>query len=202
MQLLHKNKIQELLNSEDSNSLFIDPILEEHQLGEVTFDLRLGYDFQVSVLTRKPYIQLQKQQDICNRGVATYFQETRRGFGEKFVLYPGQTVISTSLEYISLPSNVYADFLTRSSYNRLGIVLNTMIQPGFRGCFPVELHNQGNNAIELVVGSRIFQARFFEIDGDTEYLTKGRKYYGNIRPTISRADKDVDLEILSNISKV
>lgn len=200
MQLLHKKEIIESLNSEDENSIYIDPLLDNDQIGEVTVDIRLGYDFLVSIYTRKPFIQLSRNQDITKRGVSSYFQETRRDFGEKFILYPGQTVISVSLEYLSLPEDIYCDFLTRSSYNRLGISIFSMIQPGFRGCFPIELHNNGNNPIELVVGSRVFQARFFKLDDQVEYFRSPRKYYGDIRPTASKADRDKDLEILSGIS--
>lgn len=200
MQLLHKAEILASLSSIEEESIFIDPILDSDQIGAVSVDIRLGYDFFVSILTRKPFIQLAPSQDSPLRSVASYFQETRREFGEKFILYPNQTVISTSLEYLSLPSNVYADLLTRSSYNRLGISLNTMIQPGFRGCFPIELHNNGNNAIELIVGSRLFQARFFRIDGNVTYFENARKYYGDIRPTVSKADKDNDIERLSRIN--
>ncbi|MES9928561.1 MAG: hypothetical protein ABW158_10645 [Candidatus Thiodiazotropha sp. 6PDIVS] len=118
--------------------------------------------------------------------------------GDRFVLYPDQVVLTTTLEYLSLPVNVYADLLSRSSYTRLGMHINTMVQPGFKGCVPVELYNHGNNAIELVVGSRICQMRFFELEGNLSYIEEGsfRKYYGDVRPTASRADQDKDLMVL------
>lgn len=201
MQLLNKNDINALLSSEEKDSLFIDPLLDVDQVGEVTIDLRLGYDFLVSILTRKPFISL-SQNESGYRGLNSYFQKTRREIGEKFILYPNQVVLTTTLEYISLPSDVYADILSRSSYTRLGIHVNTMVQPGFRGCATIELSNQGNNAIELVVGSRIVQTRLFRINESSEYFSKDnhRKYLANVRPTVSRADYDKDMERLSNIS--
>ena len=91
--------------------------------------------------------------------------------------------------------------LTRSSYTRLGVPMNTMIQPGFRGCFPVELFNQGNNPVELVVGSRVFQTRLFKISHKSNYSggREPRKYFGNVRPTASRASDDADLVRLEKI---
>lgn len=203
MELLNKQQIQESLNSEDANSLFIDPLLDENQIGNVTVDLRLGYDFLVSILTRNPYIELQKKGDILHRGISTFFQETRRELGDRFILYPNQVVLTTTLEYISLPTDTYADILSRSSYTRLGIHINTMVQPGFKGCFPIELYNHGNNAIELLPGSRICQARFFSSNKDHSYCGPGtnRKYYGDIRPTASKADQDGDLIVLGKIKK-
>lgn len=201
MQLLNKEKINESLASDEKKSLFIDPLLDEDQVGEVTIDLRLGYDFLVSILTRKPFISLSKNESDY-RGLDSYFQKTRREIGEKFILYPNQVALTTTLEYISLPPDVYADILSRSSYTRLGIHINTMVQPGFRGCATIELSNQGNNAIELVVGSRIVQIRLFRINESSDYFSKDnhRKYLAHVRPTVSRADYDKDIEILNNIS--
>jgi len=200
MELLDKSKLTESLDSNEDDSIFIDPLLsKKKQIGEVTIDLRLGYDFLVSILTRKPYIEISQRDEHFRRGVSTYFQVTRRDLGDKFVLYPNQVVLTTTLEYVSLPSNIYADILSRSSYTRLGIHLNTMVQPGFRGCISIELFNQSNNPVELIVGSRILQARFFKIGNSTQYmgdLGEKRKYYGNVRPTVSKAESDKDIEIL------
>lgn len=200
MRLLNKNQINSSLSSDEKDSLFIDPLLEDGQVGEVTIDLRLGYDFLVSILTRKPYIGVSYCEDDY-RSLGSYFQKTRRELGEKFILYPNQVVLTTTLEYLSLPSFVYADVLSRSSYTRLGLSINTMVQPGWRGCFPIELTNQGNNAIELIVGSRLFQSRLFEMEDHSQYLSENekRKYIANVRPVVSLADNDYDIKILSDI---
>ena len=81
--------------------------------------------------------------------------------------------------------------------------MNTMIQPGFRGCFPFELFNASNNPIELVVGSRIFQTRLFATSEKSDYSTgtEPRKYIGNVRPTSSRASDDGDLSRLCRIQE-
>ncbi len=202
MKLLHNERIRELLKSSEPDSLFVDPLLEDSQIGPVTLDLRLGYDFLVSILTRKPSIETATDPGSPHRAIGSYFQETRRELGEKFVLYPNQVVLCTTLEYVSLPHNVYADILSRSSYTRLGVPLNTMVQPGFRGCVPLELFNHGNSPVELVVGSRICQARFFEIEASVGYVesTRQRKYFAHVRPIVSGADKDSEMEKLRLIA--
>lgn len=204
MELLTKPRLVELIESDNPDSLFLDPLLDKDQIGNVTVDLRLGYDFLVSILTRNPYIGIARDDPFPHRGIESYFQETRREVGERFILYPNQVVLTTTLEYLSLPRDTYADVLSRSSYTRLGIHVNTMVQPGFRGCIPLELFNHGNNAIELVVGSRICQARFFKAQDEHEYLEGGelRKYYGDVRPTVSKADKDKDVVKLDAITKM
>lgn len=203
MKLLRNERIRELLSSPAHDSLFVDPLLEDSQIGAVTLDLRLGYDFLVSILTRKPSIDTSVDQGHLHRAIGSYFQETRRELGEKFVLYPHQIVLCTTLEYVSLPHNIYADILSRSSYTRLGVPVNTMVQPGFRGCAPLELFNHGNSPVELIVGSRICQARFFEIDGTVNYVetTRPRKYFGHVRPFVSAADTDSEIEKLRCIAE-
>jgi dCTP deaminase len=200
VELLHKSEVERRLNASGDAALYIDPLLDGDQIGQVSVDLRLGYDFLVSLLTRRAFIGIVKD-DPQFRGMQSYFKPTRREFGDRFMLYPGQVVIATTLEYIGLPTDVYADVLTRSSYNRLGLSLNTMIQPGFRGCFPVELLNQGPNPVELVVGSRLFQMRLFSLQAPTDYSAGAgsRKYFGDVRPTLSRAAEDADVAVLERI---
>ncbi len=80
--------------------------------------------------------------------------------------------------------------------------INTMVQRGFRGCAPLELFNHGNTPIELVVGSRICQVRIFRTETARTYLGQNstRKYYGDVRPVVSRADCDEELSVLSGIA--
>lgn len=199
MSLLTHKEIERLLNDKTDSGIFLDPLLSADQIGAATIDVRLGYDFLVSINTRTPYISLGK--DI-KRSIGSYFQGTRRDIGDSFMLYPGQLVITTSLEYIRLPKNIYAEVLTRSSYNRLGIRMSTMLQPAFRGCISLEIVNDNNNAVELVVGSRMFQLRLHKIEQDLEYGDyNSRKYYGNVTPSPSRANEDSDLQKLLNLRR-
>lgn len=198
MKLLRRSAIETRLKTAGQKRLFIDPLLDLSQLGEVTIDLRLGPDFLVSIVTRQPAIDT-SQRPEKGRGVASFFRGTRRKLGDKFVLYPGQVVLGATLEYVGLPGDVFADVISRSSFARLGIHHNTMIQPGYRGCLPLELFNHGNNPVELLVGGRIVQARLFETPGANKYQTAAfnRKYLGNVRPTVSKAQLDPELETLA-----
>jgi dCTP deaminase len=195
-----KKEILERLERDDGLGLWIEPLLDSKQIGELTVDLRLGYDFLVSIVTRRPYIGIARDNDRF-RAISSYFQPTRRELGERFILYPDQVVLATTLEYIALPSDCYADVLSRSSYTRLGISVNTMVQPGFRGCFSVELFNHGNNPVELVVGAKMFQMRLTKLADGMAYGGLERKYFGNVRPTPSRAADDADLQRLRSISE-
>ena len=203
MRLLTGSELIASLSQADGG-IFLDPLMRADQVGNVSVDLRLGYDFMVSVLTRRPAIELYPAANIRRRGIQTYFQETRRRLGERFVLYPHQLVLATSVEYLSLPADVYSDVAVRSSYARLALGITTTLQPGWRGAIPLELFNHGNTPVELVVGSCICQARFFQIDAKVDYINSGqnRKYFGTIRPTVSKAERDADLPILTKMEQM
>lgn len=201
MRLLTREEISASLSSNDPNSLYIEPLLRPEQVGAVSVDLRLGYDFLVSVLTRRPAIEVLPIDPERKRGIHSFFQETRRRLGERFVLYPHQAVLTTTIEYVSLPKNVFADISIRSSYGRLGLGIQTGMQPGWRGTIPLEVFNHGNTPVEMVVGSCVCQARLFTLAADLEYVGGAvpRKYFGNVRPTASRVEEDTDLPILAKM---
>lgn len=203
MKLVSRKAILEALESNAPESLFIDPMLErDSQVNATGVDLRLGYDFLVSIMPRRPSVELAPSGDRDRRSIGSYFQETRRDLGDMFLLYPNQVALATTLEYVSVPKNMVADIVSRSSFNRLGVQLSTSVQPGYRGCVSLELVNHGQLPIELVVGGRIVEARFYEIDGELDYIDAERaprKYLANVRPIVSQADKDRELVPLAKI---
>lgn len=178
--------------------LVIDPILDsDKQIGEMSIDLRLGIDFLVTSYTRNPYIDV----DYKVKRIDGHFKKTRRQLGDQIILYPNQTVLASTLEYIKLPSNVYCEIKTRSSYNRLGISVSTIVQPGYTGCLSLELTNNNLSAIKLTTGTRIVQAMFYPVNSELDYQHTIRKYLCQVRPVASRADKDDELEKLKRIRK-
>lgn len=202
MRLLGREQIRDSLQSLDPNSIFVDPLLDDAQIGNVSLDIRLGYDFLVSIQTRSSSIDVGRKQKKGQRSIGSYFQETRRELGERFIVHPGQVVLACSLEYVSVPSDVITDVSARSSYVRLGLPMNGTIQPGFRGCIPIELFNHGNTPVELVVGARVCQMRFWKLDYEQDYLlgAEARKYFGNVRPQVSAADNDLEIEKLIRLA--
>lgn len=203
MRLLVRDALLKSLESGDEKSLFIDPMLDrDAQINATGVDLRLGYDFLVSIMTRRPAVELTPNE--VHRSIESYFQETRRDLGDTFLLYPHQVALATTLEYLSIPPNVLVDVVTRSSFNRLGVQLSTSVQPGYRGCISLELVNHGQSPIQLVVGGRIVEARFYEFEAPQEYVEAGRaprKYLANVRPIVSQADSDKELIPLEKIRK-
>jgi dCTP deaminase len=200
MSLLTRTEITARLNAGSADQIYLDPLMSEAQIGAVSVDLRLGCDFLVSVQNHKPSVQLHPIDG--HSGPEVFFQSARRDLGDVFLIHPSQTVLATSLEYVGLPNDVYADVISRSSYHRLGVNISSMFQPGFRGCISLELFNHSNVPVELIVGSRIVQVRFFKNESEEQYHQAGarRKYIGNVRPTISRAPLDEDLPALISLA--
>ena len=124
MSLITRTGLSERINSGKEDQIFVDPLLSEAQIGAVSLDLRLGCDFLVSVPSRWPSIEIQDEQKPS--GPDFFFQDARRDIGDGFLIHPSQTVLATSLEYVGIPLNVYADVISRSSYHRLGISMSSM----------------------------------------------------------------------------
>lgn len=180
-----------------SGELVIRPLLSEKQFGEMTLDLRLGTDFLVSFQGREPYIDATG--DEATRPISSFFQETKRLIGETFFLHPHQTVLCSTLEYLKLPNDIFVSISTRSSFSRLGLLISSIVQPGYCGCLSLELTNHNNNAIKIRVGSAILQARFFKLSKETNYFSATRKYACQVRPVASKANFDKELSILQKM---
>lgn len=195
--IIQKYHINFLIQKGD---LVIRPLLDSSQINETTIDFRLGYDFLVSVQSREPFINA-SHNDFNQKPLTSFFQETRRRLGDTFMLYPNQTVLATSLEFIKLPNNILAELNMRSSYTRLGITISTILQPGYCGCISLELTNTNINPINLTVGARLFQARLFELKGASNYFEGPRKYVCQVRPEASAVNLDNDLVTLNKIWK-
>lgn len=198
---LLKSEIEELI---EEKKLFIRPLMDNSQVGELGIDFRLGYDFLVSIQGREAFINASKNDWIDGgnqRNIHQFFQATRRQIGETFILHPHQTALAVSLEYVKLPRDCFMEFFMRSSYARLGITISTMTQPGFCGCISLELTNNNNNPINLTVGSRIAQGIIYRIPKDIPYFHSVRKYVCHVRPEPSAVTKDKDLDVLNKLWK-
>ena len=191
---------QKEINKEiKKNRLFLRPLLEDSQITNLSVDLRLGCDFLVSIKCRDPFINATRE-DKAYENLYKFYQETRRQVGETFFLHPNQTIMASSLEYVKLPNDLSAEIDMRSSYARLGLSMNTSLEPGYCGCISIVLTNTSMNPIKLTVGARIFTMRLIRVGKCTPaYFSSERKYMCQVRPVLSNIFEDKDLEILEDI---
>lgn len=196
MSIITKEELSKLI---ENKSIVITPILDENQFGEITFDFRIGTDFLTQHQGRNAYIDTTKNSNIT-RSIKSSYTETRRKLGKEFLIHPSQPTLFSTLEYVKLPTDIYAVLNLRSSYSRLGLSISTIVQPGYCGCLSVEIVNSGNTSINILTGTRFLQARFFKVSEGTDYFSSTRKYTCQVRPMPSKANEDEDLEKLIKLN--
>ncbi|PJJ65369.1 dCTP deaminase [Compostimonas suwonensis] len=113
---------------------------------------------------------------------------------EPFVLHPGEFVLGSTYELVSLPDDVAARLEGKSSLGRLGLLTHStagFIDPGFTGHVTLELSNVATLPILLWPGMKIGQMCFFRLSspaekpyGSAEYSSR---YQGQRGPTASRS---------------
>lgn len=179
------------------SQLVITPILENNQIGASSIDLRLGTEFKVAASSRSPLVG---QHEVH---IENFFQTTFREFGESFILYPNQFVLTNTLEYIKLPYNLVGEIYARSSLNRIGLNVSTYVQPGYTGTLTIQLENNGLVPINLTSGMRLVQLVLSETDRATElYQTNTEsKYISNTSPVLSALNQDKDMMKLKQLFK-
>jgi dCTP deaminase len=113
---------------------------------------------------------------------------------EPFILHPGEFVLGSTYEFVTLPDDVAARLEGKSSLGRLGLLTHStagFIDPGFGGHVTLELSNVATLPIKLWPGMKIGQLCFFKLSspaehpyGSSEY---GSRYQGQRGPTASRS---------------
>jgi dCTP deaminase len=112
---------------------------------------------------------------------------------EPFILHPGEFVLGSTLERVTLPDDLVARLEGKSSLGRLGLLIHStagFIDPGWDGHVTLELSNVANLPITIYVGMKIGQLSFVQMTepADTPYgsAALGSKYKGQTGPTPSR----------------
>jgi dCTP deaminase len=88
------------------------------------------------------------------------------GTGQTLVLHPGELLLALTLEYLSLPSDLWGNLEGRSTWARLGLQVHAtagMVDCGFRGYLTLELQNLGRVPLMLYPGLRVGQLALFPV---------------------------------------
>lgn len=114
--------------------------------------------------------------------------------GGTYPLGPGQMVLASTVEHISLDATLAARVEGRSSMGRLGLATHItagFIDPGFSGHVTLELVNLAPRPLLLHAGMRIGQLCVFQLSGPARwpYGANGlaSHYQGQRGPTASRS---------------
>ena len=111
-----------------------------------------------------------------------------------FVLHPGEFVLGSTFEQVTLGPGVAARLEGKSSLGRLGLLTHStagFIDPGFSGHVTLELSNTATMPIKLYPGMKVGQLCFFDLStpADAPYGAgaSGSRYQGQRGPTASRS---------------
>jgi dCTP deaminase len=111
-----------------------------------------------------------------------------------FVLHPGEFVLGSTLEVVTVPDDLAGRLEGKSSLGRLGLLTHStagFIDPGFSGHITLELSNVANLPITLWPGMKIGQLCLFRLSSPSEHpygsAVYGSRYQGQRGPTPSRS---------------
>jgi dCTP deaminase len=170
----------------DSGRVRLEPY--DHEMVQPSsIDVRLDRYFRVFENHRYPHIDPAEDQPDLTRRIEP-------GIGEPFILHPGEFVLASTYEVVSLPDDVAARLEGKSSLGRLGLLTHStagFIDPGFDGHVTLELSNVATLPIKLWPGMKIGQLCFFRLTSPSEYPygseKYGSRYQGQRGPTPSRS---------------
>jgi dCTP deaminase len=151
-----------------------------------SLDVRVDRFFRVFRNSRYPYIDVKTEQEELTELVEVQEEEP-------FILHPGEFVLGSTLERITLPDDLVARLEGKSSLGRLGLLIHStagFIDPGWDGHVTLELSNVANLPITIYPAMKIGQLSFVQLTEPAEHpygsAGIGSKYQGQRGPTPSR----------------
>ncbi|MDH6120111.1 dCTP deaminase [Kitasatospora sp. GAS204B] len=170
----------------DNGRVVVDPF-EPAMVQPSSIDVRLDRFFRVFENHRYPHIDPSEEQPDLTRLVEPDGDDA-------FILHPGEFVLASTYEVITLPDDVASRLEGKSSLGRLGLLTHStagFIDPGFSGHVTLELSNVATLPIKLYPGMKIGQLCLFRLSSPSEHpygsARYGSRYQGQRGPTPSRS---------------
>ena len=170
----------------DNGRVVLDP-WDPAMIQPSSVDVRLDKYFRLFDNHKYPVIDPSQDQPDLTRLVEV-------DPSDGFVLHPGEFVLGSTLEAVTLPDDLAARVEGKSSLGRLGLLTHAtagFVDPGFTGHVTLELSNVATLPIMLWPGMKIGQLAFFRLSSPAEHpygsATYGSHYQGQRGPTASRS---------------
>lgn len=164
----------------------LDP-LDEGLIQPSSIDVRLDRFFRLFDNHKYPFIDPAEDQPEL-----THLVEVAPD--EPFILHPGEFVLGSTYELVTLPDDIAARLEGKSSLGRLGLLTHStagFVDPGFSGHVTLELSNVATLPIKLWPGMKIGQICYFRLSSPAENpygsSVYGSRYQGQRGPTASRS---------------
>jgi dCTP deaminase len=169
-----------------AGQISIDPY-DPSMVQPSSVDVRLDRYFRVFENHLYPHIDPAVEQPDLTRLI-----EPEKG--EPFILHPGEFVLGSTFEVVTLPDYMASRLEGKSSLGRLGLLTHStagFIDPGFSGHVTLELSNVATLPIKLWPGMKIGQLCMFRLSSPAEHpygsQTYGSRYQNQRGPTASRS---------------
>lgn len=177
---------RDILAEIDAGRVGVDPF-DEGMVQPSSIDVRLDRWFRIFENHRYPHIDPSQEQPDLTRLLEP------KG-DDPFILHPGEFVLGSTVEIVTLPDDVAGRLEGKSSLGRLGLLTHStagFIDPGFSGHVTLELSNVATLPIKLFPGMKIGQLCLFRLSSpaDHPYGSEkyGSRYQGQRGPTPSRS---------------
>jgi dCTP deaminase len=160
---------------------------DDKDVQPASIDLHLGNDFRVFRNARYPFIDpTAHQPELTELMSATS--------SDPFVLHPGEFVLASTLECVTIPDDILGRLEGKSTLGRIGLLIHStagFVDPGWTGNLTLELSNVANLPILLTPGMKIGQISFermsTSVDKPYGDPTLGSHYQGQSGPTPSQS---------------
>ena len=142
----------------DAGRVKVEPF-DAAMLQPSSVDVRLDRFFRVFENHKYSVIDPAAEQPDLTRAVEV-------SANEEFILHPGEFVLASTYEVITLPDDVAGRLEGKSSLGRLGLLTHStagFIDPGFSGHITLELSNVANLPVKLYPGMKIGQLCLFRL---------------------------------------
>ena len=177
---------RDLLAEIEAGRLAVDPF-DATLVQPSSIDVRLDRLFRVFNNGKYTHIDPRIQQDELTTLVEISGDEA-------FVLHPGEFILGSTYECVTLPDTLAGRLEGKSSLGRLGLLTHStagFIDPGFSGHITLELSNVANLPITLWPGMKIGQLCVFRLSSASLHpygsAVYGSHYQGQRGPTASRS---------------
>jgi dCTP deaminase len=170
----------------DAGRVGVEPYAEA-MIQPSSIDVRLDRWFRVFENHKYPHIDPSIEQPDLTRLIEP-------DGDDPFILHPGEFVLGSTFEVVTLPDDIAGRLEGKSSLGRLGLLTHStagFIDPGFSGHVTLELSNVANLPIMLYPGMKIGQLCLFRLSSAAEHPygseKYGSRYQGQRGPTPSRS---------------
>jgi dCTP deaminase len=175
----------------DQGRIIVDP-LDKESIQPSSIDVRLDRLFRVFRNHTQRVIDVRENQEDLTELVEILEDDV-------FILHPGEFVLGSTLESITLPNDIVGRVEGKSSLGRLGLLIHStagFVDAGWDGYLTLELSNVANLPVTLYPGMKIGQISFMRMTtpADEPYGSSalGSKYRGQRGPTPSRYYKNFE----------